>query len=155
MLSRALRPLAARAALANAPIRSSAFLGPVSTRTVTNETIESAAVAREAAANTITASTPATTATATLTNPPKKLPYFIGRNTLHNLSIYEKTKAGGNKKLTVLKYIEGDIGALRVDIRDALALSDKDIYINGLTNHIWVKGHKRNEIHNFLLTIGF
>ena len=37
------------------------------------------------------------------------LPYFIKRTRYHNFPIYLETHAGGNRKMTVVKFIEGDI----------------------------------------------
>jgi len=53
-------------------------------------------------------------------------------------------------KLTKLRRIEGDVNALRNDLREALGLEDKEVTINQLTRHIIVKGHKKPEIEKFL-----
>ncbi|KAJ2982466.1 hypothetical protein NUW58_g6433 [Xylaria curta] len=88
-------------------------------------------------------------------NPPRRLPYFVGRNNLNNFSIYEKSKRGGNLQLTYLKRGEGDLMALKQDIKDALQLSDKEITINDLTKHIMIRGRKREKVLNFLHIAGF
>ncbi|KAI0432477.1 mitochondrial large subunit ribosomal protein-domain-containing protein [Xylaria sp. FL1042] len=140
MFSRSLRPLTSRAtSFAAKPVRSSAPLGPLSIRTLTNTTVL----------------TPAAPATSPETNTARVLPYFVGRNTLNNLSVYTKNKRGGNLKLTILKHGEGDLVALKQDIKDALKLHDNAIAINGVTKHIVIKGSKRDEIMNFLHTMGF
>ncbi len=48
-------------------------------------------------------------------------------------------KRGGNMKLTRVKRIEGNVAALRNDLREALGLEEKDVTINQLTRHIIVK----------------
>lgn len=42
-------------------------------------------------------------------------------------------------KLTKLRRIEGDVNALRNDLRAALELDEKEVTINQLTRHIIVK----------------
>lgn len=53
-------------------------------------------------------------------------------------------------KLTKLRRIEGDVKALRNDLREALGMEEKEVAINQLTRHIIVKGHKKPEIEKFL-----
>jgi large subunit ribosomal protein L49 len=48
-------------------------------------------------------------------------------------------KRGGNMKLTKLRRIEGDVTALRNDLREALGMDEKEVTINQLTRHIIVK----------------
>ncbi len=50
--------------------------------------------------------------------------------------MYQDTKRGGNKKLTVLKKIEGDARRLKEDLRAELRLEDGQIKINHVTRHI-------------------
>jgi len=52
-------------------------------------------------------------------------------------------------KLTRLKRIEGDVNALRNDLREAFGMDEKEVTINQLTRHIIVKGHKKPEIEKF------
>ncbi|KAI0468250.1 mitochondrial large subunit ribosomal protein-domain-containing protein [Xylaria cf. heliscus] len=163
MLSRFLRPLAARAtSLAPTPLRpnrlntSITALGPLCARTVATT-----AEAEEATSKPeITTTAAATTTTTTTTDPaePKsvqQLPYFVGRNNLNNLGVYQQEKRGGNLKFTLLKKNEGDLQALKRDLGDALQLSNKDISVNSVTRHIAIKGHRRDEVLNFLRTMGF
>ncbi|RDW84927.1 hypothetical protein BP6252_02517 [Coleophoma cylindrospora] len=90
-----------------------------------------------------TAATTAATATAPI------LPYRIARTPSKNLPIYLLNKAGGNKKMTKLRKIEGDISALRSEIQATLGLDEKDVVINQLTRHILIKGHKKPELIKF------
>ncbi|TGJ84631.1 hypothetical protein E0Z10_g4137 [Xylaria hypoxylon] len=139
MLSRSLRPLTARAtSLATNPIRSNTLLGPFSIRTLANTAD-------------VTLSEPAT-----IPIPPpfepiatglRQLPYFVGRNNLNNLGVYHKKKRGGNFKLTYLKYGEGDLVALKQDIKAALRLPDGEISINSVTKHIVIKVSRLFHIH--------
>ncbi|KAI4863276.1 mitochondrial large subunit ribosomal protein-domain-containing protein [Hypoxylon rubiginosum] len=86
---------------------------------------------------------------------PSPLPYFVSRNNLNNLSVYQRNKRGGNRKVTILKNGEGDLKALKQDIKEALQLNDGDLSINSVTNHIEIKGQKKVEVLNFLATMGF
>ncbi|KAI1771046.1 mitochondrial large subunit ribosomal protein-domain-containing protein [Hypoxylon cercidicola] len=86
---------------------------------------------------------------------PSRLPYFVGRNDLNSLSVYHKNKRGGNLKLTLVKKGEGDLMALKQDIKEALQLNDRDISINSITRHIVIRGRKRAQVVNFLLNMGF
>ncbi|KAI1455127.1 mitochondrial large subunit ribosomal protein-domain-containing protein [Annulohypoxylon moriforme] len=83
------------------------------------------------------------------------LPYFVGRNSLNNLSVYHENKRGGNLKLTLLKNGEGDLAALKQDIKEALQLPDRDVTLNSVTKHIVIRGHKRLQVLNFLQAMGF
>jgi large subunit ribosomal protein L49 len=67
------------------------------------------------------------------------LPYRVERTPSSNLPIYVYAKSGGTRKETRLRKIEGDIDTLRVQLRDALKVDDKDIVINRLTQHIVIK----------------
>ncbi|KAI0543441.1 mitochondrial large subunit ribosomal protein-domain-containing protein [Xylaria curta] len=142
MLFRSLRPLTARAAsFASISTRLGTF-SPVCIRTL-------------ATTPDATASEPATIPTPAKPNAPRQLPYFVSRNNLNNLSVYHKKKRGGNLKITLLKNTEGDLQALKQDIKDALQLPDGDVSINSVTRHIVIRGHKHDEVVNFLHTMGF
>jgi Mitochondrial large subunit ribosomal protein (Img2) len=65
--------------------------------------------------------------------------YRVERTPSSNLPIYVYSKSGGTRKETKLRKIEGDIDTLRVQLRDALKVEDKDIVINRLTQHIVIK----------------
>ncbi|KAI0974679.1 mitochondrial large subunit ribosomal protein-domain-containing protein [Xylaria arbuscula] len=143
MLSRSLRPLTARAtSLTINPARPSALLGPLSFRTLAHSADG-------------TASESSTIPIPSETSETRQLPYFVGRNNLNNLGVYQKRRRGGNYKLTLLKYGEGDLTALKQDIKTVLRLSDSEVAINSTTKHIVIKGHKRDEVVNFLYTMGF
>ncbi|KAL7619400.1 Mitochondrial large subunit ribosomal protein [Parahypoxylon ruwenzoriense] len=83
------------------------------------------------------------------------LPYFVGKNNLNNFSVYELSKQGGNRKITLLKKGEGDLIALRDDIREVLQMNLGDVSVNSRTGHIVIKGHKRDQVLNFLYQVGF
>ncbi|KAI0458879.1 mitochondrial large subunit ribosomal protein-domain-containing protein [Xylaria acuta] len=143
MFFRSLRPPTARVtSLTTTPIRSTTFFGPLCIRTLSDRADA-------------TTSEPATTPTPAEPNTPRQLPYFVARNNFKNLSVYQRDKRGGNLKITILKRGEGDLQALKQDIKDALQLPDGDVSVNGVTRHILIKGHKRSEILSFLHTMGF
>lgn len=68
--------------------------------------------------------------------PPTGLPYLISRTPSLFLPVYQDTKRGGNKKLTILKKIEGDARVLKEALRGELKLEDGQIKINHVTGHI-------------------
>lgn len=80
-----------------------------------------------------------------------QLPYFVNRNNLANLSVYQKSKRGGNFKVTLLKKAEGDLKALKADIRDALQLPDSDVSVNNVTRHIAVRVRLMIQAHPIYL----
>ncbi|KAI0389307.1 mitochondrial large subunit ribosomal protein-domain-containing protein [Xylariaceae sp. FL0594] len=170
--------------LATTPIRSSvrvnanSFITPaplsLRLRTITTETSSTSSTPQDATtipSQPTSASTTTTTATTTTTpslqptegegevegeaQQPRILPYFVGRNGLNNLSVYHKNKSGGNRKLTHLKRGEGDLMALKEDIRRALNLGKDEISVNNVTKHIVIKGHRRNDVLDFLYAAGF
>ncbi|KAK6953223.1 hypothetical protein Daesc_005523 [Daldinia eschscholtzii] len=101
---------------------------------------------------------PVSSTTQTEQEGPKKrtqLPYFVARNNLNNLGVYHKQKRGGNLKLTLVKNGEGDLYALKKDIRDALQLREGDISVNMVTRQIVIRGHIKMQVFNFLHTMGF
>jgi large subunit ribosomal protein L49 len=67
------------------------------------------------------------------------LPYRISRTPSNSLPIYLLRKRGGNLHQTKLRKIEGNIAALRTDLKEALQLEDKDVVINQLTKQIIIR----------------
>ncbi|KAH9993882.1 mitochondrial large subunit ribosomal protein-domain-containing protein [Xylariaceae sp. FL0662B] len=148
MLSRIFRPLVARS-LYPSPLPRCLNL-PIYRRSLTTTATEP-----PGSEPTLPSSTPAVGTTPKEPQKVTQLPYFVGRNNLENYGVYQKRKRGGNLKLTVLKKAEGDLQALKQDIRDTLQLRDSDVSLNSVTNHIVIRGHKRDEVINFLNTLGF
>lgn len=70
--------------------------------------------------------------------PPQILSYHINRTKAQGLPIYEMTKAG-NKRLTRIRRIVGDIKTLKRDIQTELQVPDEHIEINHLNQTIVVK----------------
>ncbi|KAI0998815.1 hypothetical protein K3495_g9380 [Podosphaera aphanis] len=81
---------------------------------------------------------------------PSVLKYVVRRTPSDKLPVYQLSKNGGNKKITKIRKVEGDIAALRDEIREAFGLTDRECTINQLTGHILVKGHRRQQIFKFL-----
>ncbi|PBP23064.1 hypothetical protein BUE80_DR005749 [Diplocarpon rosae] len=81
--------------------------------------------------------------------PAASRPYRITLTPSKNLPIYTLQKRGGNKRLTKVRRIEGDITALKKDLQEALGLREKDVTINQLTNQIMVKGFQKPQIEQF------
>ncbi|KAI0404124.1 mitochondrial large subunit ribosomal protein-domain-containing protein [Xylaria palmicola] len=136
MLSRTFRPITARASsLAAASMRSNRALGPFCIRTLTTP----ADAPADATIATTTANKVTDTQRPNPDLPARRLPYYVSRNNLNNYAVYQKTKAGGSKKFTILKYVQGDLEAIRADLGAALAASHSDVVVNPVTKHIHVK----------------
>ncbi|KAH9905941.1 mitochondrial large subunit ribosomal protein-domain-containing protein [Xylariomycetidae sp. FL2044] len=166
MLSRMRWPIVARP-LTSFPV-SSHFVSPIYARRtlatstapasepVLNPTTESnATTASPSSAEPAETDVPTTSTRSADQNQPAQLPYFVGRNLFNNLSIYHKSKRGGNLKLTVLKRGEGNLQVLKQDLKSALQLREGDISVNSVTKHLVIKGHKSEQVANFLITLGF
>jgi large subunit ribosomal protein L49 len=120
------------------------FLRPLALPTAsTLQRFLSSAVSSDFPSTSSTSSSPvqSTTSAPEPTSKPKSspLPYHVVRTPSSKLPIYVHAKSGGTRKETKLRKIEGDIDTLRVQLRDALQVNDKDININRLTNHIIIK----------------
>ncbi|CAL3971792.1 unnamed protein product [Diplocarpon coronariae] len=76
-------------------------------------------------------------------------PYRITLTRSKGLPIYLLAKRGGNKKLTRIRRIEGDVKELKKDLQEALGMDGKDVTINQLTKQIIVKGHMKPQIQQF------
>uniref|UniRef100_A0A9L0IVS9 Large ribosomal subunit protein mL49 n=1 Tax=Equus asinus TaxID=9793 RepID=A0A9L0IVS9_EQUAS len=52
-------------------------------------------------------------------DPPPSLPYFVRRSRMHNIPVYTDI-THGNRQMTVIRKVEGDIWALQKDVEDFL-----------------------------------
>jgi large subunit ribosomal protein L49 len=96
---------------------------------------------------------------------PSRTPYTITRTPSQQLPIYHLSKAGGNKHLTKLRKIDGDLNKLKSDIRAALGVEDfvidrmgrkkENVAINWTTRQIVVKGWRRPELVKWAEGMGF
>ncbi|RYP72581.1 hypothetical protein DL771_004076 [Monosporascus sp. 5C6A] len=150
MIWRALRPTTApTASVIRTPIR---FVLPIRTRTFSTATAGTTPLADSPAAPTHSPSSASsfTQSAPSITSPqpaPKvQLPYFVSKNNLDNFSVYHKRKAGGNFKVTLLKRAEGNLQALKHDLKEALQLSDADVSVNSVTKHIMVRVSDQSEV---------
>lgn len=97
--------------------------------------------------------------------PASVLPYTISRTQSSNLPVYHLAKAGGNKHLTTLRKLTGDLNALQSDIRSALGLEQfvvdqqgrkkENVAINWTTKQIVVRGWRGPEIKRWAEMRGF
>ncbi|KAH8204614.1 hypothetical protein TruAng_001243 [Truncatella angustata] len=140
MFSRTLRPLRTAAAPRTlSPFRSNV---PILARSLVTESAPPVATSQPIAQ-------------AQPTSPAQKLPYYVGRNRMNNISVYERRDRGGSLKKTLVKKGEGNLQALKFDIAEALGLTEKDVKVNNTTNHIEIKGHRREDVVQFLRNMGF
>jgi large subunit ribosomal protein L49 len=82
-----------------------------------------------------------------------------------NIPVYHLAKAGGNKHLTTVRKLSGDLHALQSDIRSALGLEQfakdqqgrkkENVAINWTTRQIIVRGWRGPEIKKWAEMRGF
>ncbi|XP_072737654.1 large ribosomal subunit protein mL49 [Ciconia boyciana] len=90
-------------------------------------------------------------------DPPPALPYFVRRSRLHNLPVYHRL-AKGNRRLTELRHVEGDIWALERELRaflGGLGVKELEVQVNEVTGSLLLKGHWAQELRSWLLQRGF
>ncbi|XP_077368077.1 large ribosomal subunit protein mL49 [Festucalex cinctus] len=88
---------------------------------------------------------------------PPSLPYMIRRSRMHNIPVYTDL-THGNRKMTLVRKVEGDIWALENDVKRYL----KDVtgdelptQVNEVTMTLKVKGHFEKELKEWLASKGF
>ncbi|KAM4738038.1 large ribosomal subunit protein mL49 [Anableps anableps] len=88
---------------------------------------------------------------------PPPLPYMIRRSRMHNIPVYSDL-THGNRKLTLVRKVEGDIWALEKDVREYLKqVTGKELptQVNEVTMTLKVKGHFDQELKDWLASKGF
>ncbi|XP_072277497.1 large ribosomal subunit protein mL49 [Pyxicephalus adspersus] len=88
---------------------------------------------------------------------PSDLPYFVRRSRMHNIPVYTDI-THGNRQMTVIRKIEGDIWALEAEVRDFLTqLKGKTpaIQVNEINRTIRFKGYFDKELQTWLAEKGF
>lgn len=77
--------------------------------------------------------------------------YFVGRSATGNLPVYSDFKAGGNKLVTEIRKIQGDIIQLRNDMQTALPNIPKDSWkVVMQSKKIIIKGDVVQEVKEVL-----
>ncbi|XP_075597598.1 large ribosomal subunit protein mL49 [Balearica regulorum gibbericeps] len=84
--------------------------------------------------------------------PPLPLPYFVARSRLHNLPVYARV-VKGNRRLTLLRHIWGNIWELERDLREDLGVTD--VQVNEVTGCLRIRGGCERELRAWLLQKGF
>uniref|UniRef100_A0A3P9MND1 Large ribosomal subunit protein mL49 n=1 Tax=Oryzias latipes TaxID=8090 RepID=A0A3P9MND1_ORYLA len=88
---------------------------------------------------------------------PPPLPYMIRRSRMHNIPVYTDL-THGNRKMTLVRKVEGDIWALEKDVKQFLQeLTGKDMptQVNEVTMTLKIKGHFDQELKSWLSSKGF
>lgn len=88
---------------------------------------------------------------------PPPLPYMIRRSRMHNIPVYTDV-TNGNRKLTLVRKVEGDIWALEKDVKQYLKeVTGKELptQVNEVTMTLKVKGHYDKELKEWLISRGF
>ncbi|NWR95361.1 RM49 protein, partial [Furnarius figulus] len=89
------------------------------------------------------------------TGPSPDLPYFVRRSRHHNLPVYLEVRKGGNRKITTLRGVRGDLWALERDLRAFLGVPELPVQVNEVTGTLRLKGHWGTELRQWLLQKGF
>uniref|UniRef100_F1MQ25 Large ribosomal subunit protein mL49 n=1 Tax=Bos taurus TaxID=9913 RepID=F1MQ25_BOVIN len=90
-------------------------------------------------------------------DPPPNLPYFVRRSRMHNIPVYRDI-THGNRQMTVIRKVEGDIWALQKDVEDFLSplLGKTPItQVNEVTGTLRIKGYFDHQLKAWLLEKGF
>ena len=66
-------------------------------------------------------------------------PYTVLRTSSNQLAVYQLAKRGGNKKLTLIKKVEGDRTRFQSALAQELGVEEKTVVVNNLTGHVLVK----------------
>ncbi|XP_041655812.1 mitochondrial ribosomal protein L49 [Cheilinus undulatus] len=88
---------------------------------------------------------------------PPDLPYMIRRSRMHNIPVYTDL-THGNRKMTLVRKVEGDIWALEKDVKEFLKEvtgNDLPTQVNEVTMTLKVKGHFDVELKDWLAKKGF
>lgn len=88
---------------------------------------------------------------------PPPLPYMIRRSRMHNIPVYDDL-THGNRSMTLIRKIEGDIWALERDVKQHLMdVTGKEhpTQVNEVTMTLKVKGRVHEELKDWLLSQGF
>ncbi|XP_005804926.2 39S ribosomal protein L49, mitochondrial [Xiphophorus maculatus] len=88
---------------------------------------------------------------------PPPLPYMIRRSRMHNIPVYSDL-THGNRRMTLVRKVEGDIWALEKDVREYLRqVTGKELptQVNEVTMTLKVKGHFEQELKDWLASKGF
>ncbi|KAM6983142.1 large ribosomal subunit protein mL49 [Tautogolabrus adspersus] len=88
---------------------------------------------------------------------PPSLPYMIRRSRMHNIPVYTDL-THGNRQITIVRKVEGDIWALENEVKQFLKeVTGKDLptQVNEVTGTLKVKGHFDVELKDWLANKGF
>ncbi|KAM9785359.1 large ribosomal subunit protein mL49 [Neosynchiropus ocellatus] len=88
---------------------------------------------------------------------PPDLPYMIRRSRMHNIPVYTDL-THGNRWMTLVRKVEGDIWALEKDVREFLRdVTGKELptQVNEVTMTLKVKGQYDQELKQWLSEKGF
>lgn len=81
-----------------------------------------------------------TTRKATISNPVTiQLNYLVERTRSGELPVYQEKKAGGTKKLTVIRKVQGNAQDLKTHILNDFEFKKNDVNVNPVTGHLEIK----------------
>ncbi|KAJ2084217.1 mitochondrial large ribosomal subunit [Coemansia sp. RSA 988] len=80
-------------------------------------------------------------------------PYYVSRTRFQSLPVYTDIRNGRTRKLTILRRIDGDLGALRTDISNAL--DEESVVLKTISRQLVIKGDRSTELRKWLTEKGF
>ncbi|KAJ2797780.1 54S ribosomal protein img2, mitochondrial [Coemansia guatemalensis] len=80
-------------------------------------------------------------------------PYYVRRTRFQSLPVYIDVRNGRTRKLTILRRIDGDLGALRADI--SKALDEESVVLKAISRQLVIKGDRSTELRKWLTEKGF
>lgn len=89
---------------------------------------------------------------------PKELKYFVSRTKNHMMPVYVEAKFRGQRRITVVKRIQGDIWALEKDLRVVVEKARGKLCasrVNEMSQQIHFHGDYEDVIREFLRSKGF
>ncbi len=87
-------------------------------------------------------------------------PYFVERTRFHNLPVYIERRDGGQRKLTYINRVKGDLWKFEKDLRLFIQEKKADgrkayTQVNECTERVTVRGFEVDLVVEFLLSKGF
>ncbi|PSR81945.1 ribosomal protein L49/IMG2, partial [Coniella lustricola] len=81
--------------------------------------------------------------------------YTVERTASKNVPVYDDKRAGGTRRLTLIKKVVGNAQDLKNDIISDLHFNKDDVSVNPVTGHVVIKGHFQHKVSKWLEARGF
>lgn len=71
------------------------------------------------------------------------------------MPVYTDIRNGKTRKETIVRKIAGDPKKLRDDLVQYLAIDEERVWVGKVTAHVYMKGHHKTKVEQFLAERGF